>query len=149
MLKVLDQIYVQRVPAIKVTTSNGSAPAPGVDLISLTIGNANQLLALATDVSGNVIWYYDYDSSLGIPQPMKLLPNGHMLLVLYTAGSAGGTLREIDLAGNVIKEFDYNSLAQKLQQAGYNIQVFLNRPRFRSASQRASASIDQQPANVQ
>jgi len=55
---------------------------------------------------------------------MKLLPNGHMLLVLYTAGCAGGTLREIDLAGNVIKEFDYNSLAQKLQQAGHNIQVF-------------------------
>lgn len=114
----------QRVPAMKVTTANGSSPAPGVELMSLTIGNANQLLALATDPGGNVIWYYDYDPSLGIPQPIKLLPNGHMLMVLYGAGTPGGTVREVDLAGNVVNQFDYNALSQKLQNAGYNLQVF-------------------------
>jgi len=109
----------QRIPAMKVTTSTpGVSPAPGVELMSLTIGNANQLLALATDPAGNVIWYYDYDPRLGIPQPIKLLPNGHMLLVL------GGTVQEIDLAGNLINQFDYNELGQKLKAAGYNINVF-------------------------
>jgi hypothetical protein len=114
----------QRIPAMKVTTTPGLSPSPGVELMSLTVGNANQFLALATDTGGNVIWYYDYDPSLGIPQPIKLLPNGHMLLVLFAVGKPGGTVREIDLAGNTIHEFDFNSLSQKLQSAGYNLQVF-------------------------
>ena len=117
-------IPTQRIPAMKVTSTPGASPAPGVELMSLTIGNANQLLALATDPAGNVIWYYDYDPNLGIPQPIKLLPNGHMLLVLYGVGAPGGTVQEIDLAGNVINQFDYNQLGQKLKAAGYNINVF-------------------------
>jgi arylsulfate sulfotransferase len=114
----------QRIPSIKVTTASGRSPAPGVELMSLTIGNANQLLALATDSNGNVIWYYDYDPSLGIPQPIKLLPNGHMLVVMYNPGSPGGTVREIDLAGNVIHQFDYSQLSQSLQNTGHNLQIF-------------------------
>lgn len=113
-----------RIPAMKVTTPSSAAPASGVELMSLTIGSSNQLLALATDPAGNVIWYYDYDSSVGIPQPIKLLPNGHMLLVLAAVGTPSGTVREIDLAGNVIHEFNYATLNQKLANAGYDIQVF-------------------------
>ena len=114
----------QRIPSMKLTAGSAASAAPGVELMCLTIGNANQLLALATDPAGNVIWYYDYDPSLGIPQPIKLLPNGHMLTILYLQGNPGGTVQEIDLAGNVIRQFDYNALSQKLQAAGYNIQVF-------------------------
>jgi arylsulfate sulfotransferase len=114
----------QRIPTMKITAGSGTTAAPGVELMCLSIGNANQLLALATDPSGNVIWYYDYDPSLGIPQPIKLLPNGHMMMILYLQGAPGGTLQEVDLAGNVIRQFDYNALSQKLQAAGYNIQVF-------------------------
>ncbi len=113
-----------RIPTMKVTTANGSSPSPGVELMGLTIGARNQFLALATDPAGNVIWYYDYDPNLGIPQPIKLLPNGHMLMVLYLQGSPGGTVREIDLAGNVIHQFDYNQLSQNLHNAGYNLQIF-------------------------
>jgi arylsulfate sulfotransferase len=114
----------QRIPSMKLTAGSAASAAPGVELMCLTIGNANQLLALATDPAGNVIWYYDYDPSLGIPQPIKLLPNGHMLTILYLQGNPGGTVQEIDLAGNVIRQFDYNALSQKLHAAGYNIQVF-------------------------
>lgn len=117
-------IPAERIPSMQVTTGNGSTPAPGVELVSLTIGNSNQLLALALDPAGNVIWYYDYDPSLGIPQPIKLLPNGHMLTILYLPGAPGGTVREVDLAGNIIRQFDYNDLNQKLHNAGYNIQVY-------------------------
>jgi arylsulfate sulfotransferase len=114
----------ERIPTMKITTASGITPAPGVDLMCLTIGDANQLLALATDPSGNVIWYYDYDPSLGIPQPIKLLPNGHMMMILYLTGTPGGTVREVDLAGNVFRQLDYNDLNQKLHAAGYGIQVF-------------------------
>jgi arylsulfate sulfotransferase len=117
-------IPTQRIPTVKLTAGSAASAAPGVELMSLTIGNANQLLALATDPAGNVIWYYDYDPSLGIPQPIKLLPNGHMMIVLYLQGAPGGTVQEIDLAGNVMRQFDYNALSQKLHAAGYNIQVF-------------------------
>jgi arylsulfate sulfotransferase len=106
---------------MKVTTGSGT-PAPGIELMSLTIGNANQLLALATDPAGNIIWYYDYDPSLGIPQPIKLLPNGHMMMIELPGGPSG-TVREVDLAGTVFRQFDYNDLNQKLHATGYNIQV--------------------------
>jgi len=147
----------QRIPAMKVTTSSASQPAAGVELMCLTQGSANQLLALATDPAGNVVWYYDYDSSLGIPQPIKLLPNGHMLLILYGEGSPGGTVQEIDLAGNVISQFDYKSLSQKLANAGYSLQVFSidhdfvrlsnadNRQRHAGFSQICLAILDKQP----
>jgi hypothetical protein len=114
----------QRIPAIKMSPPGTFSTASGINLVSLTIGNAYQLLAFATDAAGNVVWYYDYDGSAGIPQPIKLLPNGHMLLVLYNPGAPGGTVREIDLAGNTVNQFDYNTLSQKLQNAGHNIQVF-------------------------
>ncbi|HVP55759.1 MAG TPA: aryl-sulfate sulfotransferase [Candidatus Eisenbacteria bacterium] len=114
----------ERIPAMKVTTTNGAAPASGIELMSLTIGNANQLLALATDPAGNVIWYYDYDPALGIPQPIKQMPNGHMRIVLYNPGAPGGVVREVDLAGNIVSQFDYNQLSQKLHNAGYNLQIY-------------------------
>ncbi len=114
----------QRIPTMKLTAGSAASAAPGVELMCLTIGDANQVMALATDPAGNVIWYYDYDPALGIPQPIKLLPNGHMMMVLYLQGNPGGTVQEIDLAGNVIRQFDYNALSQKLHAAGYNIQVF-------------------------
>ena len=113
-----------RLPRITVTIPSGMRPAPGVELLSLTESNPNQLLTLATDPGGNIIWYYDYDIAVGFPQPIKLLPNGHMLMILYTTGVPGGTVREVDLAGNTIREFTYGNLAAKIQNAGYDVQVF-------------------------
>ena len=113
-----------RLPKMTVTTPAGMSPSPGVELVSLTLGDANQLMALAIDPGGNIVWYYDYDPSLGIPQPIKLLPNGHLLMVLYLQGTPGGTVREIDLAGNMVHQFDYNDLSQKLRNAGHNLTVF-------------------------
>jgi arylsulfate sulfotransferase len=112
-----------RMPQVAVTNPNHLTPAPGVELLSLTKGTANHLMALALDPSGNVIWYYDYDSSLGLPQPIKLLPNGHMLAVFATGGGYTGTVREFDLAGNIVRQFDFSDLRQILANAGYNISV--------------------------
>ena len=118
-------ILPERLPRMKVTAPSGTTPSPGVELISLIAGDANQLRALAIDPVGNVIWYYDFDPSLGFPQPIKLLPNGDMLMVLYPSnGAPGGTVREVDLAGNIVRQFDLNDLSQKLRNAGYNLQVF-------------------------
>ena len=112
----------ERQPQVVVSNPNHLAPAPGAELVSLIPGPTNQLMALALDPAGNLIWYYDYDPALGIPQPIKLLPNGHMLVSLST-GSYSGTLREIDLAGNLVRQLTFDDLGQSLTNAGYNINV--------------------------
>lgn len=112
-----------RSPQVSVTVPPGMVPTSGVELASLNPGAQNQLQLVAFDTSGNVIWYYDYDPSLGIVQPVKLLPNGNMLMVLYSTGNAG-TVREIDLAGNVIQQFTVNDLNGWLQAAGYDLTVY-------------------------
>ncbi len=117
-------IPTERLPQVVVTNPNHLTPASGVELLSLTTGPTNQLLTLALDPSGNVIWYYDYDPALGIVQPIKLLPNGHMLVLLYAPGNFGGTLREIDLAGNIVRQLTYNDLSQSLINAGYDLPVY-------------------------
>jgi Arylsulfotransferase (ASST). len=67
-----------------------------------------------------LIWYYDYDRSLGIAQPIKLLPNGHFLVDLYVGTTvAGGTLREIDLTGKTVNQLTVTELNQFLGAAGY------------------------------
>ena len=63
---------------------------------------------MATDLSGNVIWYYDLGPGEW-PYPIKLLPNGHMLLVA-TNGNSTSEVREIDLAGTVINRITPNEL---------------------------------------
>lgn len=114
-----------RVPQISVTNPNGLSPTPGAILFHLTKGPSNQVLALATDNGGNVIWYYDYDTALGTPpQPIKLLPNGHMLLVLSGQNAVqSGVVREIDLAGNIVSQFTAGDLKNWLQAAGYNLPI--------------------------
>jgi arylsulfate sulfotransferase len=86
------------IPSITVPQAAGAAAAPGVALLDLFVQPQNQLVALATDLTGNVIWYYQMNPG-ELPFPIKPLPNGHMLVVTYQATNE---IREIDLAGNVI-----------------------------------------------
>ena len=79
-------------------------------------------MVAAVDNAGNVIWYYDYDPSLGYPYNVKLLPNGHMLMGVDVANALGGvlgTVQEIDLAGNVISQFTAADITNWLSAAGY------------------------------
>jgi len=71
-----------------------------------------QLTAVVTDLAGNVIWYYAIQPQA--PFPMKLLPNGHML-VLNTEPNA---VQEIDLAGNIISQVSLADVQQGLTAAG-------------------------------
>jgi arylsulfate sulfotransferase len=98
------------------TTQQVGAASDGIDLFSL-IPNAvgNVLSTMATDLEGNVIWYYDLDSS-DYPFPVKLLPNGHMLVLVFPFAGPGpdNEIREIDLAGNIISHLTLASVNQAL-----------------------------------
>jgi arylsulfate sulfotransferase len=105
-------------PQVTVTNPSGLMPSPGVLFGNLynTAGAAGRINVPVFDMQGNVIWYYD-SGSTGSAQPVKLLPNGHLLVNL------SGDVREIDLAGNIYKEFTASDVKQWLTNAGYDIPV--------------------------
>lgn len=114
-----------RVPSMTLTQPSGVTPAPGVELVCLNpLPNnpGNYLRVLALNPAGEIIWYYDFDPDLGTAQPIKLLPNGHFVLVLFggTTGP-GGMVREINLAGETLREFTVERLNQWLAVAGYRL----------------------------
>jgi arylsulfate sulfotransferase len=103
-------IPADRLPNISTQLSGVGTPSPGIELLSLQPfnpkGGGNPLLAVATDMAGNVIWYYDLPANTA-PFPIKPLPNGHMLVLTAPfEGQVGGVndIREIDLAGNIIHQ---------------------------------------------
>jgi hypothetical protein len=121
------------VPGAQVTTGPGGQPQPGIELVDATLSQVpGYLEAYATDLSGNVIWGYDYPDrdANSIIQPIKLLPNGHLGMIISYASqfvftsslhSSINTLREIDLAGNTIRELKLDDLNQRLKAGGYNL----------------------------
>jgi hypothetical protein len=107
------------VPQITVTNPNGLTPSPGVIVNTLVPGTSNEVKVTAVDNAGNLIWYYDYN----LPYTpngtaLKLLPNGHILLDLPTPGY---TVQEIDLAGNLIFQFNTTDLTNWLSATGYTL----------------------------
>lgn len=127
-------------PTLSATTTSGMTPQPGIELAnaSLSTTNSNFLQAYATDLNGNIIWGYNFPerpSANTIIQPIKLLSNGNLLMVIsfasqYVLPGQGVTLtdadesvdmiREIDLAGNPVKDLTIDQLNAKLTAAGYS-----------------------------
>lgn len=92
----------------------GLTPAPGVELLSLgEPANTNMLEAVATDLQGNIIWYYPAGGAF----PIKLMPNGHMILQM------DGDLREVDLAAKTIRNVSVAQVNQSLQAKGYPFSI--------------------------
>ncbi|HZW80691.1 MAG TPA: aryl-sulfate sulfotransferase [Candidatus Deferrimicrobiaceae bacterium] len=108
-------------PTLTVTRPNPSTTSPenpGIELIDVTTAGVP---AFFTDRDANPIWYYDVGPT-NFPYTFKLLPNGHMILSITTSITAPvvSLLREIDLAGNTIREMPINTLGTKMQAAGYD-----------------------------
>jgi arylsulfate sulfotransferase len=70
------------------------------------------LTAVVSDLSGNMIWYYPIQPNA--PFPMKLLPNGHMLV------NDNNAVQEIDLAGTVLSQVSVADIRQGLTTAGFS-----------------------------
>lgn len=120
-------------PSLTVQQTNGMTPAPGVEMLCLDpLNGGSQLTAVVTDLSGNVIWYYDIGQGEW-PEPMKLLPNGHILMVTtptvntqdqVTPGSADiNEVREIDLAGDIINRITLDEINSGLTSVGASFQA--------------------------
>jgi arylsulfate sulfotransferase len=120
-----------QLPHLTVTTAAGMKPQSGIELVNILSLN-KPVPVFATDLSGNVIWSYQFQgTSSDTIQPIKLLPNGHFVVVI-TPGSLAplfpappvGTIdviREIDLAGTTVREISIADLNTKLAAAGYDL----------------------------
>jgi arylsulfate sulfotransferase len=111
-------------PALNVTRPNLASletnENPGIELINVAELGAHMMQALVADRDGNPIWYYDVGAAqANVPIPIKLSPNGHVLVNIQMGGTGTTLLREVDLAGETIREMDASTLQQKLQRAGH------------------------------
>ncbi len=102
-----------QLPQITVTlpsSSAGAAPAPGIELLSMTSAtNTKMLSGVATDLQGNVIWYCP-----GLAFPQKLQPNGHFVI------NQNYDLEEVDLACNQVRAITLAQLNTALNAKGYS-----------------------------
>ena len=106
--------------------SDGGTPQPGIEMWN-TVIPSNVIQAYATDLQGNVIWSYLYQgSTVDLIQGIQLLPNGNMLMLIsyLSSTTVNGTLglvndvREVDLAGNMVRDITMDTLNQKLAASG-------------------------------
>ncbi|MHB8476332.1 MAG: aryl-sulfate sulfotransferase [Steroidobacteraceae bacterium] len=119
---------------LQITSPGGPPPQPGIQLFDTVEFGAAQYnpklaQAFATDLQGNVIWTYSYAGSpANVITPIKLLPDGHFLVVLtVTSGPTNSIIppgtanevREIDLAGNTIRDLQMAALNQSLAAGGF------------------------------
>ncbi len=104
-------------PTLTVTRpspSSSSPENPGIEMIDVV---ATGTPAFFADRNGNPIWYYDVGQS-NWPYVFKMLPNGHIILMISEPTST--TIRELDLAGNTIRDMECSALGAKMQAAGFD-----------------------------
>jgi arylsulfate sulfotransferase len=106
-------------PALAVTRPNPSSSSPenpGIELVDVISPNDVLTQAFFTDRDANPIWFYatpNYN-----PETIKFLPNGHLIFSLVNGSDS--LLREVDLAGNTIREMDISGLQEKMQSSGFD-----------------------------
>lgn len=112
---------------VQASTTPGMTPQAGVELVSLLPATP-----FASDLGGNILWSYSGGNSPGsFAQVIKLLSNGHFIVVFAPNTSAlfygqtppGGLnlIREIDLAGNTVRELNITDLNARLASAGFSV----------------------------
>lgn len=128
-------IPAQVTARFKATTTSGLDPQPGIEMVD-GIGINIPTLA-ATDLHGNIIWTYPFkDAFVGTGtysqtqlQGFQQIPNGDFVLAIGPLSSQVLTgplpanipdvIREIDLAGNTVKELTLAALQSSMVQAGF------------------------------
>jgi arylsulfate sulfotransferase len=113
---------------VTTTTTLGMTPKPGLELLNPVVGTPTGVIV--TDLSGNVLWTYSDPGSpsLNLIDGVKMLPDGNFLMVIGPSSSfplsgpvQEGTiteLREVNLAGDTVREISINDLNSELAAAG-------------------------------
>jgi arylsulfate sulfotransferase len=113
-------------PNLIATTVAGMTPQTGVELLDMLSGTPSGVAV--TDLAGNVLWTYAAPGAASNDlQGVKLLPDGNFLMAIgpsSTAPLSGGLpagsiseIREVNLAGDTVREIDINDLNAQLATA--------------------------------
>jgi arylsulfate sulfotransferase len=89
-------------PVISTTMTSGMTPQSGVELVDLVNGPTTVAPVVVTDLEGNVLWSYNPQLPGVLPQPIKLLSNGHFLINFATGEGINSVMQEVDLTGTLI-----------------------------------------------
>jgi hypothetical protein len=94
------------------------APLSEPILIHSSIALGGGIRPIATDLNGNIIWYLRYPASV-----TRVLPGGRFLLLADGPNAVNSTreeqlVREVDLAGNTIRETNMGAVADQLASRG-------------------------------
>jgi arylsulfate sulfotransferase len=119
------------IPASFPVTLGTGTPQPGIEVMDQLFGSIPTSI-ISTDLKGNVIWAYNpnvvtYGGSKGpFIYPVKLISNGDFLMFIspnsFPAGNAGiNVMREIDLAGDTVRELSMATLNTEMVAAGFPI----------------------------
>ena len=108
-------------PIVVMDPQDEPAPVEGVVLHSMLISHVTKTFPVATDVDGRVIWYYDksmypWQTAATLFRP---LPGGNMLLGMNDYGIQWQLLREIDIAGNSVRETTVPRVNAQLAELGH------------------------------
>jgi hypothetical protein len=106
-------------PTFKATVTGNDTTAPVILHNLVQLGGGTRYPDVATDLAGHVIWFYYPNDSSHAETLARPLPNGTMLTIQdgtawNPAGQAGQFLREIDFAGNVVRETNTGVIQQEL-----------------------------------
>jgi arylsulfate sulfotransferase len=109
-------LFLPKLVVSRPNPSLSSTENPGIEYVDVTVSQTPSFPAFFADREGNVIWYYDMGPG-NFAFPFKLLPNGNILVSLTNAVTVSN-LREIDLAGNTIREMTTLDLQHKMANTG-------------------------------
>jgi arylsulfate sulfotransferase len=110
-------------PVLTVQTAPGMTPNPGIEVLN-ALG-----AVIVTDLHGNTLWTYQEPSSNTVEsfQGVKFLPNGNVLTVFGLTNTNPFTqpvpadaiieIREVNLAGDTVREISVNDLNRELANA--------------------------------
>jgi arylsulfate sulfotransferase len=111
--------------SVTASTAAGMTPNPGVEMLN----PYSQFVAglVVTDLAGNTLWTYPNPSNQENAQGVKMLPNGNILVAIGVTSSDPLTgplppgsineIREIDLAGDTVREISIEDLNALLETA--------------------------------
>lgn len=134
-----DHTFTTGVPqhsaVVQASTTSGFVPQPGIETFE-TLLPPEPVQAFTTDLQGNILWTYtDPGSKLDAIQALKQLPDGNFLVLISFASSVpnsvaanppSGTIdaiREVDLAGDTVRQLTMDQLNQSLATEGYNLKL--------------------------
>jgi hypothetical protein len=117
-----------QLPVVTATTTAGMTPQSGVELLDLVAGAPTIAPTVVTDLGGNILWSYNPGLPGLIANPIKLLSNGHFLIIFsgLNPDGANSVTQEVDLTGKVIWQMtavDLNTALASATCMGCNITV--------------------------